>query len=62
MYNQFGITEEIINLSKEVERDIENEINKINKISEINSLKVLMAFQKYNLSEIHFRRNNWIWI
>lgn len=62
MYNKFGITEEILNLSKEVEKDIEDEIKKINRISEFNSLKVLMAFQKYNLSEIHFRRNNWIWI
>lgn len=62
MFNQFGIRENIANLSEEVEKDIENEISKINKISEYNSLKVLMAFQKYNLSEMHFRRNNRIWV
>ena len=54
MYKEFGIKEEIINLSKKVESDIRPIFNETEKIAEYNSLKVLMAFQKYNLSEMHF--------
>ena len=43
MYKEFGIKEDVIELSKKIE-----------KIEEYNSLKVLSAFQKYNLSEMHF--------
>lgn len=54
MYKEFGIKDEIIDLSKEIEKSLENIFKNINNISEYNSLKVLMAFQKYNLSEMHF--------
>ena len=54
MYKEFGIKEEIINLSKKVESDIRPIFDETEKIAEYNSLKVLMAFQKYNLSEMHF--------
>ena len=54
MYNKFGIKEEIIELSKKVENDLGPIFNETEKIAEFNSLKVLMAFQKYNLSEMHF--------
>lgn len=54
MYKQFGIKEEVINLSKKVEKDLIEIFNKTNEIAEYNSLKVLSAFQKYNLSEMHF--------
>ena len=54
MYNQFGIKEEIINLSKKIESDLRPIFNITEEIAEYNSLKVLSAFQKYNLSEMHF--------
>lgn len=54
MYNKFGINDEIINLSKKVEDDLQNIYKEIDNVAEYNSLKVLMAFQKYNLSEMHF--------
>ena len=53
LYKEFGIKEEILELSKEVEKDIEPIFKEIDKIKEINSLKVLNAFQKCGLSEMH---------
>ena len=46
MYNKFGIKEEILELSKQVEKECEVQFAHIEKIKEINSLKVLSAFQK----------------
>ena len=54
MYEKFGISKEIIKLAEEVEEEIKLEFEKIDKIKEENSLKVLMACQKYNLSDMHF--------
>lgn len=53
LYKEFGIKEEILELSKDVEKDIEPIFREIDKIKEINSLKVLNAFQKCGLSEMH---------
>lgn len=53
MYEEFGIKKEILELSKEVEREIQPQFEKIERIKEINSLKVLNAFQKCGLSEMH---------
>ena len=54
MYEKFGISKEIENLANKVEQEIKLEFEKIDKIKEENSLKVLMAFQKNNLSDMHF--------
>jgi len=54
MYQKFGISKEIIDLSNVVEKEIKEEFQKIDKIKEKNSLKVLMAFQKNNISDMHF--------
>lgn len=54
MYKEYGISEEIENLAKQVEEEIKPELEEINKICQINSLKVLKAFQKYKVSEVHF--------
>ena len=54
MYNEFGINEDIIELSKKVEKDLAPIFKEVEEIEEYNSLKVLSAFQKYNLSEMHF--------
>ena len=54
MYNEFGINEDIIELSKKVEKDLVHIFKNVEEVEEYNSLKVLSAFQKYNLSEMHF--------
>ena len=58
MYKEFGIKEEIFKLSKEVEEEIQGQFKKIEEIKEINSLKVLSAFQKCGLSEMHLHSAN----
>lgn len=54
MYEEFGIKQDVIDLSRKVEEDLRPIFNETERIAEYNSLKVLMAFQKYNLSEMHF--------
>ena len=54
MYEKFGISKEIIELSEQVEQELKEEFEKVDKIKEENSLKVLMAFQKYKISDMHF--------
>lgn len=54
MYKEFGIKEDIINLSNEVEKEIKPIFEQIEKVSEQNSLKVLQAFCKNNISDMHF--------
>ena len=54
MYKEFGIKEDIIKLSKKVEKDLDTMFKEVEEVEEYNSLKVLSAFQKYNLSEMHF--------
>lgn len=54
MYKEFGIKDGIIELSKKVEKDLAPIFKEVEEIEEYNSLKVLFAFQKYNLSEMHF--------
>lgn len=53
MYQKFGIKKEILDLSEEVEKEIQPIFKNIEKIEEINSLKVLSAFQECGLSEMH---------
>ena len=55
MYSEFGIKKEILELSKEVEKECVTQFEKIEQIKEINSLKVLSAFQKCGLSEMHMQ-------
>ena len=53
MYSEFGIKKEILELAKEVEEEIKPQFEKVEHIKELNSLKVLSAFQKCNLAEMH---------
>ena len=53
MYKEFGIKNEILELSKQVEKEIKQQFETIEKIKELNSLKVLSAFQKCGLAEMH---------
>ena len=54
MYKEFGIKEEVIELSKKVESELQDIFKKVDEICEYNSMKVLSAFQEYNLAEVHF--------
>ena len=53
MYKEFGISQKLEELSKEVEKEVKSQFEEIDKICEKNSLKVLKAFQESNLSEMH---------
>ena len=55
MYKEFGIKNKILELSKEVEKECITQFEQIEKVKEINSLKVLSAFQKCGLSEMHMQ-------
>ena len=56
MYKEFGISEELIKLSEEVEEEIKPIFEKIQKVAECNSIKVLKAFQNNNISDMHFNQ------
>lgn len=48
------VSNDVIELVNSSESEVKNEFDKVNKICEKNTLKVLDAFQKNNLSEVHF--------
>ena len=50
MYEELGIRDELIEKANIAEQEVKEEFERINKIAEQNSIKVLKAFQKYNLS------------
>lgn len=54
MLENLGISKELEELSKQVEKELEKQFKTIDKIKEMNSLKVLNAFQECNLQEMHF--------
>ena len=54
MYEELGIRDELIEKANIAEQEVKEEFERINRIAEQNSIKVLKAFQKYNLSEMHF--------
>lgn len=54
MYQEFGINEEIIELSKRAEKETKEQFEQIDEVCEYNVLKVLKAFQDNHISDIHF--------
>ncbi len=54
MYDYYNINKSLIDLSDKVEEKIKPIFNKLDKICLENSIKVLSAFNKNNLSEMHF--------
>lgn len=48
------LSEEVIKLGEKAEKELSEEFKKIDEICEYHSLQVLSAFQKYNISDIHF--------
>ena len=51
MYKEFGIDQKIEELSTKAEKDVETIFKEIDEVCMKNSLKVLKAFQKYQISE-----------
>ena len=56
MYKQFGISEYIISLKDNAEKQLSSVFNDLEEIKEFNQLKVLKAMQEAKLSDRHF---NW---
>lgn len=54
MYKEFGIKDEVVNLAEKIEHELTYVFDAVNKRCEINTLKVLKAFNKYNISDMHF--------
>ena len=54
MYNKFNISDEIVKLVNDSEKEVLDEFKKIDENCDLNSSKVLMAFNNNNLSEAHF--------
>lgn len=54
MYKELGINEKVVELSKKVEKDVEQQFKEIDEVCEYNTAKVLSAMQKYNISDMHF--------
>ena len=54
MYKEFGIKDEVVELAEKVEKEIEPIFKEIEKNCEKNTLKVLKAFNKNNISDMHF--------
>ena len=54
MLNEFEIDKKVIELSKKVENEIQEQFKKIDEICFHNSLKVLNAFHKHHINEAHF--------
>ncbi len=55
MYERLGVREDIIEMVKQAEIALQLELKKIDVLADYQSLKVLNAFHKYQISEIHMR-------
>ena len=54
MYKEFGIDDSVIRLFDETEQELNDIFREIDEKEQLNSLKVLRAFHKYQISEVHF--------
>ena len=54
MYQELGIDEKIQELVNSTENEIKEILESVDKICEYNSIKVIKAFQKNKVSEVHF--------
>jgi len=50
---EYGISDKVIELSKQAEENIKDNFAKINETTEFNQIKVLSAFSKHRVSEAH---------
>jgi cystathionine beta-lyase family protein involved in aluminum resistance len=54
MYKEMGISDETVYLVNKAEASLKEQFAKIDEMCDYNSLKVLNAFHKYKVSEVHF--------
>lgn len=54
MYQELGISKETVEFIQKCEQKLEKSFKKIDEQADLNSLKVLNAFHKYQISEVHF--------
>ncbi len=54
VYQEYGIRNKIIELSEEVQKEIEPVFEQIDEVCEYNTMKVLRAFQDNQISDMHF--------
>lgn len=55
MYKSLGISEKVVEISKEVEASLSDLFNELDNITEYNQMKVVKAMQDNKLSESHFQ-------
>ena len=53
-YREYGISDKIIELAEETEKNVKAIFEEIDDVCEYNTLKVLKAFQDNNISDMHF--------
>lgn len=56
MENLFGIEEKVWKLAKEVEEQVKEQFQEVDEVCQYNSMRVLQAFQKYRVSDMHFNQ------
>ena len=54
MYKELGISDKTVELTNKAELELKECFSKIDEMCNYNSLKVLNAFHKYRVSEVHF--------
>ena len=54
MYEKLGISSNVVDMVLNAEKEVKAEFEKIDKLCDLNSMKVLNAFNKNNISEVHF--------
>lgn len=54
MYNELGIKEKVVKLVLKAEEELKEQFKNIDDVCQYNSLKVLNAFHKNQISEVHF--------
>lgn len=58
MYEQLGITKEVLNFGSDIEAGLKERFTAIDSIAECNQMKVLKAMQDARVSDIHFAATN----
>ena len=54
MYKEFEISNDLLELADNIQKDVKEIFEKIDRVCEYNSLKVLYAFKRNNISDMHF--------
>ena len=54
MYEQFGISRNVLDFGREIEEQLQSRFQEIDKTAEYNQMKVLKAMQDNRVSDVHF--------